>query len=68
MASLRWRKLAGDLRAMPGRLVAMVLALAISLVGPTDAHWQRHAFIRRGTLDHHRRAGNGFAGGVDDHA
>jgi putative ABC transport system permease protein len=33
MASLRWRKLAGDLRAMPGRVVAMVLALAISLIG-----------------------------------
>jgi putative ABC transport system permease protein len=33
MASVRWRKLSGDLRAMPGRVVAMVLALAVSLVG-----------------------------------
>ena len=33
MASPRWRKLAGDLRAMRGRLVLMVLALAVSLVG-----------------------------------
>src|SRR5262245_30065843 len=33
MASPRYRKLAGDLRAMPGRLIAMVLALSLSLTG-----------------------------------
>jgi putative ABC transport system permease protein len=33
MADPRWRKLAGDLRAMPGRLIAMVLALSVSLSG-----------------------------------
>jgi putative ABC transport system permease protein len=33
MASPRWRKLRGDLAAMPGRLIAMVIALAVSLVG-----------------------------------
>ncbi|HEY6173840.1 MAG TPA: hypothetical protein VIX73_05315, partial [Kofleriaceae bacterium] len=33
MASIRWRKLAGDLRAMRGRLVVMVVALSVSLVG-----------------------------------
>jgi putative ABC transport system permease protein len=32
-ASPRWRKLAGDLRAMRGRLIAMVVALAVSLIG-----------------------------------
>ena len=33
LASPRWRKLRGDLRAMRGRMVAMVLALSISLIG-----------------------------------
>src|SRR5512138_2206267 len=33
MVSPRYRKLAGDLRAMPGRVIAMVLALAVSLSG-----------------------------------
>jgi putative ABC transport system permease protein len=33
MVSSRYRKLAGDLRAMPGRLIAMILALSVSLSG-----------------------------------
>ncbi|HEY0480649.1 MAG TPA: FtsX-like permease family protein [Kofleriaceae bacterium] len=33
MASARWRKLRGDLGAMPGRVAAMIVALAVSLVG-----------------------------------
>lgn len=33
MASPRWRKLRGDLGAMRGRVVMMVVALAVSLVG-----------------------------------
>ncbi|MEO7731163.1 MAG: hypothetical protein ABIY55_09345, partial [Kofleriaceae bacterium] len=33
MASVRWRKLRGDLRAAGGRVALMVLALALSLIG-----------------------------------
>src|SRR3954469_11923012 len=33
MAKPRWQKLRGDLRGMRGRLVVMVLAFAVSLVG-----------------------------------
>src|SRR5258707_8209890 len=56
MANPRYRKLAGDLRAMPGRLIAMVLALSISLSGVGAALGARtvlHRAIATGYLSSH---------------
>src|SRR5512132_815667 len=46
MVSARWRKLAGDLGAMPGRVALMVAALTVSLVGFGSVLGARAVLVR----------------------